>query len=294
MWRKFAKLRTQLFDYLYTLAYEAHYTGLPVMRHHLLQWWRDPVAVAQDYQFMFGYAFLAAPVLAPNVTEQRVYLPTDPAAAAPPAWYDVGSCWLYDNATTGRFRLGAPPKLLPGGQWVTVDAPIDALPLFALAGTIVPMADPAVQTMSPSSFANITDYDDVAHVLHLWVFPDAQFTAQGQMFDGGEFTLDNFTLAVGGSLAYVFVAQVPLLPAWGEPEGVFDVETGAPLPAAASWEQLVGLDKGTEGEWRARARAPLACASDASRAGWAFDAAQRVLWVRFFGEPVSISLPAWA
>ncbi|CAM4966067.1 unnamed protein product [Rotaria socialis] len=34
--RQYAKLRTQNFPYIYTLVHEAHATGLPITRHHLL------------------------------------------------------------------------------------------------------------------------------------------------------------------------------------------------------------------------------------------------------------------
>jgi alpha-glucosidase (family GH31 glycosyl hydrolase) len=39
--KQFAKLRIALFPYLYTAAHEAHATGLPLTRHHLLMFPRD-------------------------------------------------------------------------------------------------------------------------------------------------------------------------------------------------------------------------------------------------------------
>lgn len=53
IYRKFAKLRTALFPYMYTAALEAHTAGLPLMRHHLLTFphdrraWASPEA---DFQ----------------------------------------------------------------------------------------------------------------------------------------------------------------------------------------------------------------------------------------------------
>jgi alpha-D-xyloside xylohydrolase len=65
---------------------------------------------------MFGPAILVSPVLKANTTKRDVYLP------AAPAWYDF---W------TG--------KLLKGSQDIEADAPLERMPLFVRAGSIVPM-----------------------------------------------------------------------------------------------------------------------------------------------------------
>ena len=65
---------------------------------------------------MFGPAILVNPVLKADATRRNVYLP---AAAA---WYDF---W------TG--------KSLTGGQEIEADAPLDRMPLFVRAGSILPM-----------------------------------------------------------------------------------------------------------------------------------------------------------
>jgi alpha-D-xyloside xylohydrolase len=65
---------------------------------------------------MFGKSFLVAPVTRPNVSEWQVYLPQ---AAS---WYDF---W------TG--------KQFNGGQTISTAAPLDKIPLFVKAGSIIPM-----------------------------------------------------------------------------------------------------------------------------------------------------------
>jgi alpha-D-xyloside xylohydrolase len=65
---------------------------------------------------MFGPAILVNPVLKANTTKRNVYLP------AAPAWYDF---W------TG--------KSLNGAQDIEADAPLERMPLFVRAGSIVPM-----------------------------------------------------------------------------------------------------------------------------------------------------------
>jgi alpha-D-xyloside xylohydrolase len=68
---------------------------------------------------MFGPAILVNPVLKADAAKRSVYLP--PAAA----WYDF---W------TGRS--------LAGGQEIEADAPLDRIPLFVPAGSILPMGPP--------------------------------------------------------------------------------------------------------------------------------------------------------
>ena len=75
LWRKFAKLRMQLFPYIYTQAHIAHATGLPIMRHHVLDFYNDITAMGQDFQFMFGECFLVSPIVKEGETVHKVYLP---------------------------------------------------------------------------------------------------------------------------------------------------------------------------------------------------------------------------
>jgi alpha-D-xyloside xylohydrolase len=76
----------------------------------------DTAALKQSFEYMFGKAFLVAPVTEPDVKEWNVYLP------AQTTWYDF---W------TG--------KQFSGGQTIKTAAPLDKIPLFVKAGSIVPM-----------------------------------------------------------------------------------------------------------------------------------------------------------
>jgi len=96
---------------------------------------------------MFGPAFLVAPVTEQGATHRSVYLP-------------AGSDW-YNFWTNERVR---------GGQTVEVKAPIDTLPLFVRAGSIVPFGTPVLHTKQkqeiaklrvyPGANAELTLYDD--------------------------------------------------------------------------------------------------------------------------------------
>ena len=186
-WRKYGKLRTQMFAYTYTAAHEAHLTGLPIQRHHILTT-RDPQASDMKYQFMFGADLLVAPALAENQTEVNVYLPWGST------WYDLGTTVAYDGdwnntqdpeANTGRFRIGYSP-ILTGGQTVVAPAALHQVPLFVRSGSIIPLIDPSVNTLvsTVSTPSAQTSFTSMLDSLHLWVFPDDVGQASGYMYDG--------------------------------------------------------------------------------------------------------------
>ena len=112
---EFIRLRYRLMPYIYSLARQVTDTGKPIMRALCLDFPDDPIAVQQEHEFMFGPAFLVAPVIEPGARSRRVYLPQG-------EWYDF---W------TDRTYVGK--------QWVEVPAPLARLPLFVRAGSLIPM-----------------------------------------------------------------------------------------------------------------------------------------------------------
>jgi alpha-glucosidase len=108
------ELRYHLLPYLYNAFYEASETGLPVMRALLLDYPDDAEAVSQNDEFLFGGDLLVAPVIHQGADHRRVYLPRG-------TWYDY---WT-DRRYTG-------PRSL------TVEAPLERIPLFVRGGAIIP------------------------------------------------------------------------------------------------------------------------------------------------------------
>ena len=141
------RLRYQLMPYLYSLGYHTYQTGSPFMRALFMDFPGDPQVTNLKDEYMFGPAFLVAPVLDQGVTSRRVYLP-------------AGTDW-YDWWTNKRYT---------GGQWIEADAPIDHIPLFVRAGSIVPLGAPIQNTMQrqpvseirvyPGANGSFTVYDD--------------------------------------------------------------------------------------------------------------------------------------
>jgi alpha-glucosidase len=117
--RHYISLRYQLLPYLYNLFHEAAHDGTPIIRPLFWEFADDPASYAVDDQFLLGPSLLVAPVMKPGTRQRAVYLPADSE------WYDY---WTKQKYT--------------GGQYVTVPAPLDKLPLFVRAGSILPMTEP--------------------------------------------------------------------------------------------------------------------------------------------------------
>ena len=113
---KYLRLRYELMPYIYSLGYYSHETGAPFMRALWMDFGGDPRVADIGDEYMFGPALLVAPVTEQGMTTRQVYLP-------------AGTNW-YNFWTNER---------LHGGQTVTVQAPIDTLPLFIRAGAILPL-----------------------------------------------------------------------------------------------------------------------------------------------------------
>ena len=92
---------------------------------------------------MFGPAFLVAPVTEQGATSRKVYLP-------------AGADW-YNYWTNERVK---------GGQTITVAAPIDTMPLFVRAGSILPLGAPVESTHEKQAIAKVRVYPGADARLH--------------------------------------------------------------------------------------------------------------------------------
>ena len=120
--RKLLDFRYQLLPYIYSQAANVTFSGGTIMRPLVMDFANDPRALDQKYEYMFGPAFLVAPVLDPGVTQAHIYAP-----ASKGGWFD----WWTGN------------PVAPGTE-TTVDAPVGKIPLLVRAGSIVPL-DPVQQ-----------------------------------------------------------------------------------------------------------------------------------------------------
>jgi alpha-D-xyloside xylohydrolase len=132
---KYLRLRYQLMPYIYSLGYFTLQTGAPYMRALFMDFPSDPNVSDIGDEYMFGPAFLVAPVTEQGATNRMVYLP------AGTDWFNY---WSNER--------------IHGGQTIKVDAPIDVLPLFVRAGSIVPLGKPVENTAERQELAKIRIY----------------------------------------------------------------------------------------------------------------------------------------
>lgn len=132
---KYLRLRYQLMPYIYSLAYFTHQTGAPFMRALFMDFPNDPMVGDIGDEYMFGPAFLVAPVTSQGQIAKSVYLP-------------AGTAW-YNYWTNERFD---------GGQTIQVNAPIDTIPLFVKAGSIVPLGTTIESTHEKQNIERVKVY----------------------------------------------------------------------------------------------------------------------------------------
>ncbi|MGW1886083.1 glycoside hydrolase family 31 protein [Streptomyces sp. NPDC001970] len=115
---QYVRLRERLKPYVLKVMREAHEEGLPVMRPLFLEFPQDELAWQFEHVYMFGPDLLVAPVLESGARTWMTYLP-------------AGARWT--DAWTG--------ETYEGGEIVTVDAPLDRIPLFLRDGASIPIAE---------------------------------------------------------------------------------------------------------------------------------------------------------
>jgi hypothetical protein len=138
VWRRYAKLRTQLYPYLRAADRAYQRSGLPAMRHLALAFPNDPRARARDDEYMFGPDLLAAPVLEPGARTRSLYLPRGP-------WVDL---WRSASLDRGGALVLRRARVLAGRRGATLPAPLAELPLLARAGTLLPLLPADVDTLA--------------------------------------------------------------------------------------------------------------------------------------------------
>ncbi len=122
------KLRYRLLPYIYSLAWKVTDSDYTIQRPLIMDWRGDIKVEDIGDQFMFGPALLVNPVTEEGATSRSLYLPKG-------NWYDF---W------TGGF--------LTGGKRIVAEAPLDRIPLYVRAGSILPLGpDVEYATQKPDS-----------------------------------------------------------------------------------------------------------------------------------------------
>jgi alpha-glucosidase (family GH31 glycosyl hydrolase) len=116
--QKYLMLKRQLIPYMYSYARKSYETGAALVRPMVYNYQDDPATYDEktQYQYMTGDWLLAAPQYdTASYTRDNIYLPAG-------RWVDYWDGAEYFGPAT-----------------ISVEAPLDKLPLFVRAGAIVPM-----------------------------------------------------------------------------------------------------------------------------------------------------------
>lgn len=111
--RKFIELRYRLLPYIYTVFWEHHRYGLPVLRPLVMLEQEVAGNLHRQEEFGFGSKILVSPVIVEGQQSKTIYLPKG-------YWYDF---WSHD--------------LLEGGKEHQVKTPLDQMPMYIKAGSVI-------------------------------------------------------------------------------------------------------------------------------------------------------------
>ena len=147
--REFIRLRYRLLPYIYTLAWENATTGMPMMRPLFYEDESDPALIDEKDAYLWGDAFLVAPVTDPGVESVAVNVPDG-------AWFSFWDDTRYS-----------------GGNSVAIPVTIETMPVLVRAGSFVPMTNDVDRS---------DDYSSAQLTLHYYADKTVP-AASGRMYD---------------------------------------------------------------------------------------------------------------
>ena len=157
------RLRYRLIPYLYSIAWQVTSNNDSYMRPLFSDFAADKNVWNTTDEFMFGHSILAAPIVNPQYTEEKI-IRTD----AMTGWnrQDVkgenaqGVDWSATKTATKYLPKGTTwydfwtGKQYKGGQNVTLETTIDRVPMFVRAGSILPLG-PEMQYVGEKKWDNL-------------------------------------------------------------------------------------------------------------------------------------------
>ena len=112
--RTYIELRYRLLPYLYSVFWEHHRYGFPILRPLVMLEQENPSTSFRQDEFTFGDKILVCPVLEQGAASRMVYLPKG-------KWYNF---WTLE--------------VLTGESEHSILTPLDHMPLFVRAGSVIP------------------------------------------------------------------------------------------------------------------------------------------------------------
>ena len=171
--RPWLNLRYQLLPYNYTLAYQHSQSGIPLMRPLFFQDEQNLALMDENNSYLWGDAFLVAPVTEPGANTWPVQLPGG-------VWFDYFSGQRY-----------------AGSSKVEVPVTLDTLPVLVKAGSFVPMVAP---------MANTREYSSRKLTLHFYADSSVD-CAKGEMYEDDGKTPDAIAKSQFERLNFYYLNQ---------------------------------------------------------------------------------------
>ncbi len=140
--RALLNLRYRLLPYIYSEAHRCSESGLPMLRHLVLEYDKDPNVYSIEDQYLFGRNLLIAPILTQE-DSRKIYFPGG-------EWVDF---WTY--------------RRYPPHTWVEYNCGVEKIPVFIRAGSMIPFG-PETQCISDGPLA----------ALSLLIVPDTNNTIE--------------------------------------------------------------------------------------------------------------------
>lgn len=129
--RRFIEMRYELLPYIYSVFYDHSKTGTPMVRSLHLEGHIDPETFFREEEFFLGHHIMVCPVSEPEHATRKMYLTSG-------HWYNY---WT--------------DELIEGGLEITVDTPLDQIPIFIRQGAIIPK-QPKMQYVDEFIFDQLT------------------------------------------------------------------------------------------------------------------------------------------
>ncbi|MBK6263805.1 glycoside hydrolase family 31 protein [Marivirga sp. S37H4] len=120
--RRYIEFRYELMPYLYTTFWQYAESGIPMLKSLSLAYQHDKETLNREEEFLLGNLMLICPVSKPGMSSRLLYLPEG-------EWYNF---WTNE--------------LLSGQQEISVETPLEQIPLFIKAGAVIPF-QPTMQYM---------------------------------------------------------------------------------------------------------------------------------------------------
>lgn len=169
---KFLRLRYRLMPYIYSLAGLVTHDDYTLMRALPFDFRCDPSTYDIRDQYMLGPALLVSPITQPMYYGAKS-TPLEGTQKSRQVYLPEGTAW-YDFWTSKQYA---------GGQIIIADAPLDTVPLYVRAGSIIPVG-PDIQHTGEGQNAPIR--------LHVYPGYDGHFTLYEDEGDNYNYELGRF------------------------------------------------------------------------------------------------------